>query len=823
MPKPKHSFGRKNFEICEQFIDREEAKNLYRNKLNNNRKDYNILVYYGIGGIGKSKLRKEICSLHKSENEKSVSFYLDLNPPEDRNLGTGILKLVDSCDNKKINFKCFEMAYALYFRKKNPSVQYGHEKDKMIDNTFVGIGLNILGIFDNGVTSTAAEIVERTFRFIKDRTIDKQVKEELKHFDEHSFLEMEEMLPLFFQYDLKSYIEKHKDTKVLIIFDTFEALNENVIEPIHKRKNERWVQNIIEYFDRENFPYLLTMIFGRDEIEWDEDWKPLLDQFQLTEFKPDNSKEYLKKIGIDSPEIVDAIIRSSNGYPFLLYLSAETYANMKNTGKMPQPEDFCGTYPEIIERFLYNLDKNTVEVLRLMSIPNYYDDEIFERLIAKYNISFPLTEYVQFNKYSFVEYDDAENVYYINSRMRKDIIDNTPKNTIISVHKELTEYFLDKACKDKAIKYVINMFYHARKGLTVDEFNQWLDTPVYTRDHLTPIQGMKKLQDRGEQNILMQIMNGILAEYGDIRQLKIDLVNIYIDIVHLGGDYEGAVKICNMYLNQFSDDQIYSDEQLIKMRIRKVHHSMFYKPVDKLIADAQKMADRVNIQKYPEQYNELLFLLGGNLGLLYGDLDAASVWLEKSMICAQKNGFDGFVHRTIRKQADILLARDDCDGAMNLIGETVSVDCKKEDIDSRYKIYLMGLLGEIYRKKGDFDSAWKCYDMVEKKSTENNLQGWRAHALLGKGMVEMKLGKFACAEKLLNQALAIYEKIGQEWGKINTREAKLLMRKLQGNPLNEEEIDGCKTEAERMHYQYNVKYAELLSNEEIPYLQLFFL
>ncbi len=53
-------------------------------------------------------------------------------------------------------------------------------------------------------------------------------------------------IPLFFQYDLQNYLRKHKEAKVLIIFDTFEALNENVIEKKHRSKNERWVQEIIE-------------------------------------------------------------------------------------------------------------------------------------------------------------------------------------------------------------------------------------------------------------------------------------------------------------------------------------------------------------------------------------------------------------------------------------------------------------------------------------------------------------------------------------------------------------------------------------------------
>ena len=171
----------------------------------------NNIIYYPFtgDGIGKSKLRREICRIHKEENAEGITFYLDLNAANDRNLGSGILKLVDSCDTK-IDFKCFEMAYALYFRKKHPSAANGRDKELVTDNTLVGIGLNIIGVFDNGLTGTTAEIIERTIRAIANRTIDPEVKEELKQFENYSIAEMEERLPLFFRYDLHSYIEKHK-------------------------------------------------------------------------------------------------------------------------------------------------------------------------------------------------------------------------------------------------------------------------------------------------------------------------------------------------------------------------------------------------------------------------------------------------------------------------------------------------------------------------------------------------------------------------------------------------------------------------------------
>ena len=40
MIQPKHSFGKKNFKVVEEFIDREEAKKLYHAKLNQNNKAY---------------------------------------------------------------------------------------------------------------------------------------------------------------------------------------------------------------------------------------------------------------------------------------------------------------------------------------------------------------------------------------------------------------------------------------------------------------------------------------------------------------------------------------------------------------------------------------------------------------------------------------------------------------------------------------------------------------------------------------------------------------------------------------------------------------
>lgn len=818
MIQPKHSFSKKNFEIKKIFIDREEAKALYKKRLNDNQKDYNVLVYYGIGGIGKSRLRKEICRIHKEENKESLCFYLDLNYADDRNLGTGILKLVDSCDNKKVNFKCFELAYALYFRKKNPTIQYERDKKSVTDNFFVGIGLDIIGYFDGGITSTAVEVIEKTLDSLKGRTIDKEVKETLKNFENYSINEMEEMLPLFFQYDLEFYIKKHKETKILIVFDTFEAINEGVTDPIRKRMNERWVEEIIKYFSREQFENLITVIFGREPIIWDE-WENIIEQYRLNEFDYKYSEEYLKKLGILEEDIIKEIIKSSEGYPFLLSLSVETYAQIKNKGELPKICNFNGGYTKIIERFIYNLEKDSVELLRLMSIPNFYNESIFKYLFNRNILKISMTEFKEFNKYSFITYDDLEKDFYIHRILRKEILKTIPLDRAKELNREILSYYSDKVSVHAENKSVLEIFYHAKECMCAVEFNEWFLSPL-SENIGSPFDILKQLQKRGEQSVLMHIFNYTLEKY-ETSDMLINFINIYIDTVHLGGEYEKAVNICNNYLNKYKKEEIANDKQLLKMNIRKIHHSMFFMPVNGLLKEAKELIKDINSEKYIDEYNEILFLLGGNLGILSGDFQTAYKWITLSKDWAEKHKMESFIHRTIRKEADIMLFNNNCSAAMELVNNVISISMPIEHINSRYKIYLLGVLGEIYRKQRELDKSYYCFNIMEKKSTEMHLLGWKAHSYFGKGMVQINKGNYNEGKLLLDAALKIYENIKHKWGIINVNQAIFYMNKIQGiNTLN---LNTYKEEAEKMGYRYNITFANDLENEDRPYLQLFFL
>lgn len=817
MIKPRHIIGKKVFTLNYSFIDREEAKQLYRDKLAHNEKDYNILCFYGVGGVGKSTLREELRRIHIDENEDSLYMYLDLNLAEDRCMEKGILKLVDSC-TEKVTFKTFELAYAIYFKKKYPGDSNQREKELISENSIINIGRNIISVFDGGITSVSVELIERAIRKISREWIEADVKEELKALANCSVSEIEERLPMFFEYDLQQYIKKKPEVKILIVFDTFEALNENVIEKVHRSKNERWIQDIIAYFPREKYKNLLITIFGRDKIVWGSEWDSLIDQYKLDEFTDDYSVEYLTKANITEEEIRKAIIKSSKGLPLLLYLMTETYFNIKNDGRIPQVDDFDGNYPRIIERFLYNLDKDTVNVLRLVSVPNFYNREIFKLLICEYNVSYSMMEFEQFNRYSFVLCEENNEKYYIHKLIRDEILKQTDKNIIESAHLLLRNYYYNKLSENLENEAFAEMFFHASHVLDIESFNQWIVLKDTSRNN-SPIDIMKKMQVAGEQGVLIQVIGNLINQYG-LNDLDIQIVNIYIDIVHLGGDYRRSVMLCDEFLGKFPDTRKNTDQQLIKMRIRQIHHSMFFKPVNELINSALAIMYSTEIQKYPEEYNELLFLIGGNLGILSGDFIQADIWLGKSMEYAKTHNLIHFEQRTIRKQVDLLIHDNKEKLALEQINDYLP---QGSALDTRYKIYLTGSKGEAYRKLGELDKAYECYDVVEKKSSEYNLMGWKAHALMAKGIVKMMQSLYSEADNYFLEAETIYKKIQQRWGIINVNTAKILLDLCKGNGINYSLLEECRQDAVRMGYKYNIDLIDEINNKGKTYMQLFFL
>lgn len=285
---------------------------------------------------------------------------------------------------------------------------------------------------------------------------------------------------------------------------------------------------------------------------------------------------------------------------------------------------------------------------------------------------------------------------------------------------------------------------------------------------------LKKMQRCGERTFLRFLLDKIVAVVG-FDNIDLSTMQIYIDITHLGGEYQYAVELCEKYLQKFSDEEILNDREKLFLLIRKIHHSMFYAPVKGLINEALALVDRIDQEVFSKEYNELLFLIGGNLGVLSGNYTFAREWTEKSLEFSETKGLNDFKQRAVRKKADLLISSGEIDSALHLITQYVSLDREPE---SRYQIYLLSSLGECYRIQKDFDAAYNCFKKMLKYAQQYGIPGWVAHAYLGLSNLFADFAFYHDATEYLQKAKEIYQAIDQKWGLIN---AELVGYKIEGD------------------------------------------
>lgn len=120
VPTPKNHFKRY------PFVDRDVHIRTFKEAVNNTgQKESSILVYYGIAGIGKTSLRKELSNClkeyYKCSDQKVIWASIDLQLERHREKTTFLVVLKNELQRKyKIKFPAFEIAHSVYWKKANP-------------------------------------------------------------------------------------------------------------------------------------------------------------------------------------------------------------------------------------------------------------------------------------------------------------------------------------------------------------------------------------------------------------------------------------------------------------------------------------------------------------------------------------------------------------------------------------------------------------------------------------------------------------------------------------------------------------------------------
>lgn len=328
---------------------------------------------------------------------------------------------------------------------------------------------------------------------------------------------------------------------------------------------------------------------------------------------------------------------------------------------------------------------------------------------------------------------------------------------------------------------------------------------------------IKRLQREGNVDFLIWILNILESKQG-ICNFDQELISVYMDMVHMSGNYKKAVKIADHYLIG-KINEVKNNEFLSMLSVRRIHHSMFCEPVKDLIDKAMELYELLD-DRFPIVYNELLFLIGGNLGVLYGDWDFCNEWLKKSESFAKEHNLSDFHKRNARKIGDLYCHNGEYEKAEKVLKKYISTNSV---ITGRYEAYLIGALANVYTCSNQDDKALEYYNTLLKYSTVKGIIGWKAHSYLGIANINFKLGNIKEAIDFVLRAQKIYMQIKQEWGLIMSN-ALLDVCNCRQNILSVEN-SCCKSieQAQKMQYGSCVESIEDLCNDKVNYLKLYFL
>jgi len=243
---------------AKEFINRHKPREIFYSALDSlcapNR---NVIMYYGIGGIGKSSLVKHLKDY--ASDKGILCSFVDFDDPAFR---LPFKALVELKKNLGIPMPHFDVAIALCFVKRNPEVQFN---DKALSgNTAFKVIQSLSSLELTGILSSVLGITE----IIYDKTatkakLDKDVKQHLMRLEVKSANEVEEELPDYFAFDIIRYLSKEQKHQCVFFLDTYELLWEKGRNESNRLKNDSWIRRLVT-----RLPQSLFVLSGREKIQF---------------------------------------------------------------------------------------------------------------------------------------------------------------------------------------------------------------------------------------------------------------------------------------------------------------------------------------------------------------------------------------------------------------------------------------------------------------------------------------------------------------------------------------------------------------------------
>lgn len=430
--------------------------------------EYTVMHFYGIGGIGKTRLQKEMRTGMETNNRDVIIGHLNFEASHLRHAQGALAELREQIKHTyKVQFTWYDLACAVLWKKVNPTITF---KSNQKELPFLDESSYITELVSLVDTLPFVQWVPKTLQFMQ--SVSSQIQRFRLSTDELSMLikelvalepfEIEERLPFFLAEDIRVFLKKHPKRPVIFI-DTYEALSTSSRHQNNVIDNEGWIKELIL-----QLPEVLWVSFGREKLEWQQehsDWNKIVRQTQIYPFTEEEAEDFLQKAGIDDLEIREKMIKVSAGLPYHLELNVDTFELIQQK-RLPQMEDFSTSSTQIVERLLRYLSLPERELLKVLSFPQQWNERLFKQLITSFSIGYPATAISEISRFSFILKKEAGEweMHPIMRRNFQRLMKERDYSLYENVHQHLFKEYERMLLKSSySQKQLNNMIYHATK------------------------------------------------------------------------------------------------------------------------------------------------------------------------------------------------------------------------------------------------------------------------------------------------------------------------------------------------------------------------
>ncbi|MCX6163399.1 MAG: hypothetical protein NTU73_00815 [Ignavibacteriae bacterium] len=218
--KPKYSLSDNgpSQKAEKKFTDREEFLNVFYNVFDTKVKDsHKVLVYYGVGGIGKTALCKELIRRVEEEKLNTVWAAIDFDTPSYREQETALFIIRNTLNEKfHVPFPSFDIAYTVYWQKTHPQIPLTKDNFPLLNDENV---VNDI-VKKYGEIPFIGFVHKLTQTFSQDGNVFNEWwrirgKKELANLPALEPTEIFAHLSIFWANDLRNYLEEEKKQAVL--------------------------------------------------------------------------------------------------------------------------------------------------------------------------------------------------------------------------------------------------------------------------------------------------------------------------------------------------------------------------------------------------------------------------------------------------------------------------------------------------------------------------------------------------------------------------------------------------------------------------------